>query len=198
MQAITTNITDAVADTLFIPLYMRCLETGRPDAIISDPDACRIVGSLDYDFSKYDKATRSQVGVCLRVKHFDGITRRFIDAHDDPVIVSIGCGLDSRANRLGPGRGFSTTSTSRRSWRCATSSCPQTSATSRCAAPCSTRPGCGRSGTNTRTRPSWSCPRASSCTSPKTRSDRSSNGSRRSWLRGSCSLTPAPVLAAGS
>lgn len=106
MQITTANISDAVADTLFIPLYMRCLEARRPDAITSDPDACRIVDSLDYDFSKYDKATRSQVGTCLRVKHFDGITRKFIEAHDDPVIVSIGCGLDSRANRLGPGRGI--------------------------------------------------------------------------------------------
>ena len=46
------------------------------------------------------------MGTCLRVKHFDGITRRFIEAHDNPVIVSIGCGLDSRANRLGLDKGI--------------------------------------------------------------------------------------------
>ncbi|MEF2229989.1 MAG: class I SAM-dependent methyltransferase [Pseudodesulfovibrio sp.] len=106
MQPITTsNISDAVADTLFIPLYMRSLEARRPDAIIRDPDACRIVESVDYDFSKYDKATRSQVGVCLRAQYFDAITRRFIEAHDNPVVVSMGCGLDSRANRVGLSRG---------------------------------------------------------------------------------------------
>ena len=105
METIHTNIADDVADTLFIPLYMRCLETRRQDAIIRDPDACRIVESLDYDFSKYDKAVRSQLGVCLRVQYFDAVTRKFIESSDDPVVVNMGCGLDSRANRVGMPKG---------------------------------------------------------------------------------------------
>ena len=101
----TQGISDSVADTLFITVYMRHLENLRPDRIISDPDASRLVEEIDYDFSKYDKATRSQIGTCIRVRHFDNLTRRFIDAHDDPVVVSLGCGLDSRANRIGLDKG---------------------------------------------------------------------------------------------
>jgi len=102
---IKPNIADTVADTLFIPLYMRCLETRRTDRIIEDPDACRIVETVDYDFSKYDQATRSQVGTCIRVRFFDDVTRSFLDAHPEPVVVNLGCGLDSRANRVGGDKG---------------------------------------------------------------------------------------------
>nr|WP_321256797.1 class I SAM-dependent methyltransferase [uncultured Pseudodesulfovibrio sp.] len=100
-KVITGNISDAVADTLFITLYMRCLETQRQDGIIEDQEACRIVESIDYDFSKYDKAVRSQIGTCIRVRHFDDITRKFIEKKADPVVVNLGCGLDSRSYRVG-------------------------------------------------------------------------------------------------
>lgn len=101
----TLNISDDVADTLFITLYMRHLESQREDRIIDDPEASRLVSLIDYDFSKYDKATRSQVGTCIRVRHFDALTRRFLDEHDDPVVVSLGCGLDSRGSRVGIDKG---------------------------------------------------------------------------------------------
>jgi O-methyltransferase involved in polyketide biosynthesis len=104
-QYSTAGISNEVADTLFITVYMRHLENLRPDKIISDPDASRIVEQTDYDFKKYDKATRSQIGTCIRVRHFDRLTREFIDRHEDPVVVSFGCGLDSRANRIGLDKG---------------------------------------------------------------------------------------------
>lgn len=107
MHSIETNgIRDAVADTLFIPLYMRCLEARRRETgIINDPEACRIVDMVDYDFSKYDGAHRSQVGTCIRVRHFDDIARKFIEKHEDPVIVCLGCGLDTRSQRIGGRKG---------------------------------------------------------------------------------------------
>jgi methyltransferase (TIGR00027 family) len=104
-DTIKVHISDTVADTLFIPLYMRCLETRRTDRIIEDPDACRIVDAVDYDFSKYDQATRSQVGTCIRVRFFDDVTRRFLDANAEPVVIQLGCGLDSRAARVGGTKG---------------------------------------------------------------------------------------------
>lgn len=101
----TDTIADVVADTLFIPLYMRCRESRRGNGIIHDPDACRIVEAVDYDFSNYDKACRSQVGTCIRVRYFDNITRSFIRKHENPVIVCLGCGLDNRFGRVGGDKG---------------------------------------------------------------------------------------------
>ncbi|MCJ2163383.1 MULTISPECIES: class I SAM-dependent methyltransferase [unclassified Pseudodesulfovibrio] len=106
MQKINTEgISDAVADTLFITLYMRCLETRRPDRIIKDQAACNIVESVDYDFSKYDDAIRSQVGICIRVQYFDEIARRFLDNNASPVVINLGCGLDTRSTRIGLNKG---------------------------------------------------------------------------------------------
>jgi O-methyltransferase involved in polyketide biosynthesis len=38
-EKITVWISDAVSDTLFIPLYMCCLETRRQNGLISDLNA---------------------------------------------------------------------------------------------------------------------------------------------------------------
>ena len=106
MASINTGaVKDAVADTLFIPLYMRCLESRRGDGIIKDPEACRIVDAVDYDFSKYDGAVSSQVAASIRVRHFDAVTRRFLERNYDPVVVSLGCGLDTRSQRIGMNKG---------------------------------------------------------------------------------------------
>lgn len=106
MQSIeTSGISDVVADTLFIPLYMRCLETRMEKGLISDPEACRIVETVDYDFSKYDKSRSTQVGVAIRARHFDDVTRRFIEKYDNPVVVSLGCGLDTRSDRVDGNKG---------------------------------------------------------------------------------------------
>ncbi len=104
-KLITDGVSDAVADTMFIPLYMRSRETMRSDRIINDPLACKIVDSVDYDFSKYDDAVRSQVGVCIRVRSFDRIARKFLENKESPVVVNLGCGLDSRSSRIGLDKG---------------------------------------------------------------------------------------------
>jgi len=102
MQSVVTGgISDAVADTLFITLYMRCLEHRRPDGIIRDSEACRIVDAVDYDFSKYNEVERSQLGTCIRTRHFDDVARHFIENNDNPVVICLGCGLDNRAHRVG-------------------------------------------------------------------------------------------------
>lgn len=102
---IAVSITDNVSDTLFIPLYMRCLETRRSGGLISDPLACEMVENLDYDFARYDDSRKSQLGTAIRVRHFDRAVRDFVAAHDDPVVVNIGAGLDTRFQRVDSGRG---------------------------------------------------------------------------------------------
>ena len=48
------KIEDAVSETLLITLYMRHLASNRPDPIIRDESASRLVAEIDYDFSKFD------------------------------------------------------------------------------------------------------------------------------------------------
>jgi methyltransferase (TIGR00027 family) len=100
MNKIKPQLSDAVADTLFIPLLMRSMETGHPKAIIHDPKATELVNRLDYDFSTYAKASFSAIGTVIRVRHFDRKVAAFIAKQPRPVVVNIGCGLDTRFYRI--------------------------------------------------------------------------------------------------
>ena len=89
-----------VAETLLIPLYMRAKESRRKDAILRDQQAEQLVESIDYDYSKFDGASLSAVGCVVRGLYFDNAIRRFIATHRNPVVVNVGCGLDTRYQRI--------------------------------------------------------------------------------------------------
>ena len=100
MEKIENTIINDVADTLYIPLAMRKKESSRKNPFFNDPHACALVDRIDYDFSKYNKAIRSSVGVAIRAKYFDELCVDFYSHYENPVIVNIGCGLDTRYQRL--------------------------------------------------------------------------------------------------
>ena len=92
-----------VAETLLIPLYMRAKESRRADPILCDKAAEQLVDSLEYDYSRFDGAKLSEVGCVVRGWYFDRAVRRFIETHPNPVVVNVGCGLDTRFQRIGGG-----------------------------------------------------------------------------------------------
>jgi methyltransferase (TIGR00027 family) len=102
-----------VAETLLIPLYIRAMESQRPDALIKDERAEALVRQMDQDClqSKLAKIedysaipSFMQVAIILRSREFDHHTQDFLARHPDAVIVHIGCGLDSRFERVDNGR----------------------------------------------------------------------------------------------
>ena len=93
-----------VAETLLIPLYMRAKESRRDNPILYDKAAERLADSLEYDYSQFDGAKLSEVGCVVRGWYFDRAVRRFIEAHPHPVVVNVGCGLDTRFQRIGDGK----------------------------------------------------------------------------------------------
>lgn len=94
------HLTDSVAETLFIPLSMRARETERPDALIRDPLAVTLTRRIDYDFSQFKHDNMSLTGVAVRTRYLDERTDDFIARHEHPVAVFLGCGLDTRRQRL--------------------------------------------------------------------------------------------------
>lgn len=62
---------DKIGETLLIPLYMKARESQRQHPIICDQAACQLVDVLNYDFSKFDQAIASSVGVAIRSRYFD-------------------------------------------------------------------------------------------------------------------------------
>lgn len=93
-----------VAETLLIPLYMRAKESRRANPILRDETAEWLVETLEYDYSRFDGAKLSEVGCVVRGWYFDQAVRRFIDSHPHPVVVNVGCGLDTRFQRIRNGK----------------------------------------------------------------------------------------------
>lgn len=93
-----------VPETLLIPLLCRALETLRPDAIIKDDKAVEMLQSIDYNFSRFERAWMSQVGVAVRTEILDSAVGAFIRRHPEAVVVNLGAGLDTRYERLDNGR----------------------------------------------------------------------------------------------
>ncbi|WP_294376109.1 class I SAM-dependent methyltransferase [uncultured Clostridium sp.] len=93
-----------VSETLLIPLWARASETVRSDSIIKDNKAVEMVKKIDYDFSKFENGWMSQTGVSVRTKIFDDEIKKFISKYPDAVIINIGCGLDTRFERIDNGK----------------------------------------------------------------------------------------------
>ena len=91
----------AVQETLLIPLWARAVDFLKPHSILKDAQAAELVKRIDYDFSKFAGAWKSQVGCCLRGAIFDQWTQAELAQDPETLVVEIGAGLDTRYERLG-------------------------------------------------------------------------------------------------
>ncbi|MFK8266539.1 class I SAM-dependent methyltransferase [Capnocytophaga cynodegmi] len=97
---ITTTQLGDIPETMLITLWARATESKRADALIRDEKAIEMMERVDYDFSKFEGAKMSQVGVCIRAKLMDEQTKTFLNQYPDAVVIQLGAGLDTRYNRL--------------------------------------------------------------------------------------------------
>ena len=104
MSQITFQSQNEVAETLLIPLYARAKETQRPDALIKDEKAVALVKQLNYDFSRVKFQAHDEAAMALRLREFDRQARNFLARSPEAVIVHIGCGLDTRFERVDNGQ----------------------------------------------------------------------------------------------
>jgi O-methyltransferase involved in polyketide biosynthesis len=93
-----------VPETLLITLHARAEESKRPDALLHDERAVAMADQMDYDFSRLKLQGHDIVAIIMRLREFDRIARDFLAGHRDPVVVHIGCGLDTRFERVEDGR----------------------------------------------------------------------------------------------
>jgi O-methyltransferase involved in polyketide biosynthesis len=96
-----------VAETLLIPLYNRAMESQRPDAIMKDEKAVALVKQMSYDFDQFRKIRVFEANKVARImltREIDRYARDFLSRHPEAVVVHIGCGLDSRFERVDNGK----------------------------------------------------------------------------------------------
>jgi O-methyltransferase involved in polyketide biosynthesis len=87
-----------VSETALLTLKVRATEAARPDAIIEDPMAIRLVESIVYDYAKFGPASRQDMA--LRALAFDNNTRRYLAAHPKATVVALAEGLQTSFYRL--------------------------------------------------------------------------------------------------
>ena len=92
-----------VQETLLIPLLARARETEKRHGLLRDPKAVELVRRLDYDFAKWEGG-RSLTGAMLRARMFDRYVEDFLATHPRGTVVELGCGLDTRFDRVDNGR----------------------------------------------------------------------------------------------
>lgn len=93
-----------ISETLLIPLMGRALETKRRNGILKDLKSLEIYESLDYDFNKFDEvhSRRSMIRTTIRTAIVDRIVQSHLQDYPAGTVVEIGCGLNSRFERLNP------------------------------------------------------------------------------------------------
>jgi len=107
MSETTNPNLNSVAETLLITLYIRALESQRPDALLKDDKAVALVDQMNYDFSRFAQLKMDEgdkLAIILRNREFDRYTRNFLARNPESAVVHIGCGLDSRFERVDNGQ----------------------------------------------------------------------------------------------
>jgi O-methyltransferase involved in polyketide biosynthesis len=96
-HADATTLT-GISETALLTLRARANEARRPDALIDDPMAIRLMDSIDYDFSKFGRVSRQDIA--LRALAFDNNARRYVAAHPRAIVVALAEGLQTSFWRL--------------------------------------------------------------------------------------------------
>lgn len=89
-------------ETMLATLYGRALESRATNPILGDTQAEKAVQRLDYDFSRTKIRRSSGKSVATRAKTFDRWVGRLLSERPDSTVLHLACGLDTRAQRIGP------------------------------------------------------------------------------------------------
>jgi O-methyltransferase involved in polyketide biosynthesis len=98
---------NAMPETYLALLYWKAMESLRPDAMIKDKKAMALVTQNNIDFSRTKQIKMNELLQAMRIiftREFDCYAREFLSRHPQAAVVHIGCGLDSRFERVDNGQ----------------------------------------------------------------------------------------------
>ncbi len=103
MPEMTDQTLSGVSETYLAPLYWKAMESQRPDAMLKDENAVALVTQKGLDFSRVRQIPMPELLKAMRIiftREMDRYARDFLSRHPEAVVVHIGCGLDSRFERV--------------------------------------------------------------------------------------------------
>jgi O-methyltransferase involved in polyketide biosynthesis len=92
------------AESLLVTLSSRAFESKQASPILRDEKAVQLLASLEYDAAPLAQSRLYHTIICLRTRRFDAAVSEFLQLHPDGVVVNLGCGLDTRFERVDNGR----------------------------------------------------------------------------------------------
>ncbi|WP_304116278.1 class I SAM-dependent methyltransferase [Mycolicibacterium bacteremicum] len=103
-EQIRIDLTGA-PQTMLATLYAKALDYALPQPVLGDRWAADIVSRIDYDWSATTIDARRSPAVTTRSAQLDTWVRQFLAVEAKAVVLHLGCGLDSRYQRIRPGPG---------------------------------------------------------------------------------------------
>ena len=107
MTAATLPILDEIPETMLATLYIRALETQRPDALLKDDKALELFQKFGPAFERMQGIRMDEedrAAIVLRNREIDNVVRDFVARRQPVTVVHLGCGLDARFNRVDDGK----------------------------------------------------------------------------------------------
>jgi len=95
------------SETSLASLYWKAMESQRPDALLKDEAAVGLVARMSSDFNQVRQIPMPELLKVMRImftREMDRYVRDFLSREPHAVVVHIGCGLDSRFERVDNGR----------------------------------------------------------------------------------------------
>jgi len=107
MSGTKSQTPSAASETSLMAVYIRAMESRRPDALIRDEKAVALVAERSEEFARFAQVPMSDALKVMRnlaTREYDRQARDFLARHADAVLVHVGTGLDSRFERVDNGR----------------------------------------------------------------------------------------------
>lgn len=98
-----------VQETLVIPLYARKMCSMLYPSLFRDETAIRLTEQLDYDFSAFEKKSKSLMQrfgfleIAMRQNDLAFEVQDYLNQHPNAAVVNLGCGLDDTGRRCDNG-----------------------------------------------------------------------------------------------
>jgi len=92
-------------ETLLVPLFSKAVKSQGSHRIIVDPKAENILQYIDYKFEDLGIPRQTLITLAMRAKKLDSYVSDYLQSIDHPIVLHLGCGLDSRILRVGFSKG---------------------------------------------------------------------------------------------
>lgn len=104
MIRLTLESHNKIAETMLFALHVRADDARHPEPLLGDAKAILLEDKIDFNFSHFTLNPLDQVAAIMRVREFDRLTKDFLSRQAKSIVVHIGCGLDTRFERVDNGQ----------------------------------------------------------------------------------------------